>query len=233
VRESVVAIIVAAGSGSRFGADKLLAPLSGRPLLRHTLDAIAACGAVDDTILVVSPERVDEFGALVRDWGIAKVRQVCAGGARRQDSVFNGLQETDAIWVVVHDGARPLVTPALIDRCLLAAAETGAAICGVPVADTLKAVTVDGLVQHTVRRAELWAAQTPQVFRRDLLSAAHELVVEDVTDDAALLERIGHPIRMVEGASWNLKVTQPDDLALAHAVLWERGTGAVGSGETW
>jgi 2-C-methyl-D-erythritol 4-phosphate cytidylyltransferase len=145
--------------------------------------------------------------------------------------VFNGLQAADSIWVVIHDAARPMVTPSLVDRCLMAAAETGAAICGVPVADTLKAVDVDGHIQYTIRRAEVWAAQTPQVFRRDLLLAAHELVVEDVTDDASMLERIGHPVRMVEGASWNLKVTQPDDLALAEGILWERGAGAVGSGQ--
>jgi 2-C-methyl-D-erythritol 4-phosphate cytidylyltransferase len=231
MRESVAAIVLAAGSSSRFGADKLLAPLAGQPLLRHTLAAMEACAVVNDTILVVSPERVDEFGALVREWGITKLRRVCAGGARRQDSVFNGLQAADSIWVVIHDAARPMVTPSLVDRCLMAAAETGAAICGVPVADTLKAVDVDGHIQYTIRRAEVWAAQTPQVFRRDLLLAAHELVVEDVTDDASMLERIGHPVRMVEGASWNLKVTQPDDLALAEGILWERGAGAVGSGQ--
>lgn len=225
MRESVAAIILAAGSSSRFGTDKLLAPLAGRPLLRYTLEVIEACVVINDTILVVSPERVDEFGALARDWGLTKLRQTCVGGRRRQDSVFNGLKATDSIWVVVHDGARPLVTPSLIDRCLLAAAETGAAICGFPVADTLKAVSSDGRIEHTVPRSEVWAAQTPQVFRRDLLFAAHELVMEDVTDDAAMLERIGHPVRIVEGAPWNLKVTQPDDLALAEGIIGQRLTG--------
>jgi 2-C-methyl-D-erythritol 4-phosphate cytidylyltransferase len=230
VAERVSAIVLAAGASRRFGGDKLLAPLGGQPLLRQTLASFEMAAAISDLVLVVSPDRLDDFRVLCGAWQVGKLRTVCAGGARRRDSVYNGIRATDADWVLVHDGARPLVTPALIDRCIGAALETGAAICGVPVADTLKVVNRDGLIERTVPREGLWAAQTPQVFRRTLLLAAHAEHQEDVTDDAALLERMGYPVWVVEGAPWNIKVTRADDLALAEAILWERGkTEAVGA----
>ena len=223
---TVAAVVLAAGHSRRFGADKLLTPLRGRPLLRYTLAAFEASAAVNEVILVVAPERVAAFRARVRHWRLGKLRAVCPGGERRRDSVYDGLAATGAAWVIVHDGARPFVTPALIERCLTAAEVTGAAVCGVPVVDTLKAVSGTGLIQRTVPREGTWAVQTPQVFRRDLLCAAHQQITEDVTDDAALLERLGHPVRMVEGESWNLKVTHPCDLELAAAVLRQRAAGS-------
>jgi len=142
------------------------------------------------------------------------------GGERRRDSVRAGLDAlADCDYVVVHDGARPLVTKALIDAALAGARETGAALCAVPVSDTVKRTDDAGLVRSTVSRAGLWLAQTPQAFRTELLLRAHEATEIDATDDAALVELLGEPVRVVMGSPRNLKVTTPADLRLAEALL--------------
>jgi 2-C-methyl-D-erythritol 4-phosphate cytidylyltransferase len=147
------------------------------------------------------------------------VSAVCPGGPRRRDSVRLGLEALgECRWVVVHDGARPLVTAALIEAGLAAAAETGAAIAAVPLADTLKDVAEDGLIRRTLDRRNLWAAQTPQVFDYDLLREAHRLAEGDATDDAALVEALGRRVKVFPGSPRNLKVTTAADLALAQAL---------------
>lgn len=218
---NVGAVIVAAGRGSRMaGVDKLLAPLASRPLLAHTLAAFQACPSVERVTLVMARGRLEEGRDLVRAHGFDKVAAVCEGGEHRQDSARAGLEALGACrWVVVHDGARPLVTPRLIEDGLAAAHETGAAICAVPLSDTLKQVTASGEVERTLERQGLWLAQTPQVFRYDLLLEAHSRATAEATDDAALVEAMGGRVRVYMGSPRNIKVTTPEDLALVRAML--------------
>jgi len=223
--ESVGAIIAAAGRSQRFGeGDKLFAPLAGRPLIAHALMAFEVCRAVQRVVLVLAEENLERGCHLVDAAGFDKVVAVCAGGPRRQDSVRLGLEALgECRWVVVHDGARPLVTAALIEAGLAAAAETGAAIAALPLADTVKEVAADGLVRQTLNRGEFWAAQTPQVFGYDLLQQAHRRAQGEATDDAALVEALGQRVKVFPGSPRNLKVTTAADLALAAALLVEGG----------
>jgi len=225
--ESVGAIIAAAGRGRRFGeGDKLFAPLAGRPLIAHTLMAFEVCRAVDTVVLVLAEENLERGCHLVDAAGFDKVAVICPGGPRRQDSVRMGLEALpECRWVVVHDGARPLVTAALIEAGLAAAAETGAAIAAVPLADTLKEATEDGLVTRTLDRRNLWAAQTPQVFDCELLREAHRRAEGEATDDAALVEALDRRVKVFPGSPRNLKVTTAADLALAQALLAQGGEG--------
>lgn len=221
----VGAVVVAAGGSQRMGgADKVFAPLLGRPLVAYSLDALEACPLVDEIVLVLSAGNLERGRGLVRDCGWRKARHVCQGGARRQDSVRSGLAalSPDVRWVVIHDGARPCVTSDIVERGLEAALETGAAVAAVPVADTIKVVGPEGHVRETPPRAELYAAQTPQVFLRDLLLRAHQASDADATDDAAVVERLGHRVRVFPGAPSNIKVTTPTDLAVAEALLRSR-----------
>ena len=225
--QSVGAIIAAAGRGRRFGeGDKLFAPLAGRPLIAHTLIAFEVCRLIDTVVLVLTEENLERACRLVDAAGFDKVAVICPGGPRRQDSVRLGLEALgECRWVVVHDGARPLVTAALIEAGLAAAAETGAAIAAVPLADTLKEAADDGLVRRTLDRRNLWAAQTPQVFDYELLREAHRQADGEVPDDAALVEALGRRVKVFPGSARNLKVTTAADLALAQALLAEVGEG--------
>ena len=223
-------ILVAAGRGARFGRDKLWEPLGGRPVLAHALAALAA-PPVARLALVVASERLREARALTDELAQAGSLPavVVPGGARRQDSVRNGLSALGPCeWVAVHDAARPFVTQALLQRTLAAAQATGAAVAAVPLTDTVKRVQA-GIVVETLTRAELWAVQTPQVFRTSLLARAHREATDEVTDDATLVERGGGQIGVAEGAYDNIKITTPEDLALAGWILARRQeTGARG-----
>jgi len=225
--ESVGAIIAAAGRGQRFGeGDKLFAPLAGRPLIAHTLMAFEVCQAVNTVVLVLAEENLERGCRLVDTTGFDKVAVICPGGPRRQDSVRLGLEALpECRWVVVHDGARPLVSATLIEAGLAAAAEMGAAIAAVPLADTLKEVTGGGLITRTLDRRNLWAAQTPQVFDYELLREAHGRAQGEVTDDAALVEALGRRVRVFPGSPRNLKVTTAADLALAQTLVAQGGEG--------
>ena len=242
--DTVGAVIVAAGSGSRMrgpstlrlrsgqagsgqALDKLFAPLGGRPLLARALQAFQGSPLVERIVLVLSAANVERGRALAAEEGIDKLTAVCEGGPRRQDSVRLGLEALGPCdWVLVHDGARPLVTAELIERGLGAARETGAAVPALPVADTVKLATAEGTVEQTLDRSRLWAAQTPEVFRYDLLLRAHREVTTEVTDDAAMLEALGLPVKLFEGSAANIKVTTPQDLRLAEALL-EAGAASV------
>lgn len=217
------AIIAAAGRSERSGAiDKLWAPLAGRPLIAWTLAAFEACSAIDRIVLVVAADAVGPAEALVSDQGFSKVAHVITGGTTRQASVRTGIDTLAGCdLVAVHDGARPLVTPELIATTVAAARETGAACLAIPAQDTPKEVAGDRIVR-TLDRSRLWLAQTPQAFRYDLLLAAHERSEGGSTDDARLIEALGLDVRVILGSPLNLKVTTPDDLKLAEALLAAR-----------
>ena len=224
---TVGAIVVAAGESRRMaGKDKIFAPLMGRPLIWYSLNTFDNAPQIDAIVLALSRENVERGWALVRDNGWHKVRDVCPGGQRRQDSVRNGLDRLhDTQWIIVHDGARPFLDEGLIATGLAEAEHTGAALAAVPVKDTIKCAGADLLVTDTLQRDGLWAAQTPQVFRRDLLAEAHRRVSEDVSDDASMIERIGGKVRIFPGSPSNIKVTTPEDLLIAEVIVRARESG--------
>ena len=227
----VTAIVPAAGSGSRFGGavPKQYLTLCGLPLLAWTLKALAASGRVDCLILVTPPGQETRCREeILRPSGL-DVDVLVSGGADRQASVCAGLAAAPAATeiIVVHDGARPLVTPELVRAAVDAAAAGGGAVVAVPVTDTIKVADPEGRVAETLPRGRLWAAQTPQVFRADWLREAHARALADGyrgTDDSVLVERLGHPVRLVPGSPENLKVTTTTDLAQAERILRTRMT---------
>jgi len=222
-KEKVGAVIVAAGKSERMGnVDKMFALLGGQPLLLRATQPFQQCPQIDQVVVVVSGERETHCRHLVAGPEWSKVSDVCLGGRRRQDSVAEGLKHlTDCAWVVIHDGARPLVTVDLIERGLKAARETGAAIAAVPVTDTIKVSDDGGTVVETPPRQYLWAVQTPQIFTLEIISEAYQNADEDVTDSSSLVERLGHKVKLYMGAYDNIKITTPADLALAE-ILWQQ-----------
>lgn len=232
----IAAIVPAAGAGVRMEADrpKQFRPLGDRPLLVHTLQRLSDSPLIETVVVVVPADWVAKARSeLIEPYGLAKVGAVVAGGAERQDSVAAGLEalgpEVDL--VVVHDGVRPFVTEAMIADVVEAARATGAAVAAIPVAETVKRVA-DGAVVETVSRDGLYRVQTPQAFRREVLAEALERArAEGVvgTDEAALVERFGRPVRVVAGSAVNLKVTSPEDWSLAESILSSLGRSASAS----
>jgi len=222
-QQKVGAVIAAAGSSRRMGgADKVFALLGGKPILAPVVNAFQGCNHVDQIVVVLSEQNLERGQQLVAEQGWSKVSDVCAGGRRRQDSVAAGLKRlSNCDWVVIHDGARPLVTADLINRGLEAAKETGAAVAAVPITDTIKVAGDDRFVQQTLLRRNLWAVQTPQVFRFDIIAEAYRQTKGEATDDASLIEQLGYRVKIYMGSYDNIKITTPDDLALAE-VLWQK-----------
>lgn len=221
---NVDAVVVAAGRGERFGSsEKLLADVGGRPVLAWSLSALAAAPSVGRIVLVARNDDVARVAATAAGLaGDARLR-VVRGGPRRRDSVAAGLAACTTEYVLIHDGARPFVTVELIEACIAAAAGRPGAIAAVPVTDTIKVVGEDGTIAEHPDRRHLWAAQTPQVVRRELWLAAAMADDADATDDAAMLARLGHRCRVVEGDRSNIKVTYPIDVAIARAIAaWRR-----------
>ena len=223
-RERVGAVVVAAGQSARMtGLDKVFHLIAGLPLLAHSVNALEASPAIYRIALVLSAPRVAEGQELVIDRGWRKITAVCPGGQRRQDSVQAGLAHLeDCQWVVVHDGARPCLTPGLVQRGIDAARETGAAVAAVPSKDTIKVVSGNGIVESTPDRRKLWAVQTPQTFRRDLLLSAHRHLQGDFTDDASMIEALGGHVKVHLGSYENIKVTTPEDLPIVEQWLSAR-----------
>ena len=219
-----VMLVVAAGSSTRMGQPKQHILLEGKPVLLHTLLALQAVDSIDELLLVTRPEDIRHFTALAAEAGVTKLKTAVPGGSTRQQSVANGLAALppQTTLVGIHDGARPLIAPETVAAVIATAARTGAAAVAVPVKDTLKRTDDSGIVLDTPDRAHLWRVQTPQVFSRDALCAAMDAALaagRDFTDDCQLMEQAGHPVQLVPGQDTNLKLTTPEDIRLAQAMM--------------
>ena len=224
----VSAVIVAAGSSRRMGFDKLFAPLRGRPVIAYSIDAFERTPEITEIILVTREEQKARLEALIASEGWTKVGRVAEGGAERHLSVWNGLQAVNgrASHVAIHDGARPLTTPAVIRQCLELARRTGAACVAAPIPDTVKRASSEGIVVDSVERAGLWAMQTPQIFSTPIILQAYAAIMSaggSVTDEVSAVQRMGVNIALLRNDEWNFKITIPRDLALAEHVLASRG----------
>ena len=219
--ERVGAVIPAAGKSQRMaGVDKIFAPLAGKPLLSYTLEVFQECPSIHQIVVVLNEASLGQGEKLVQ--GYSKVMALCPGGERRCDSVEEGLKRLkDCQWVVIHDGARPCLCPDLIERGLWEARKTGAAIAALPVKETIKLVG-GGVIKQTPPRESLWVAQTPQVFQFDIIIEAYHRGKREATDDAALVEALGYKVKVYMGSYDNIKVTTPEDLALAEVILTRR-----------
>ncbi|MEI8351426.1 MAG: 2-C-methyl-D-erythritol 4-phosphate cytidylyltransferase [bacterium] len=222
----IYGIIVAAGKSERMGpdVDKAFLSVGTRPVLSYSLRAFEQCPLIDGVILVVRKDRVESARSMVQMFGYAKVRAVVAGGASRQASVMNGLAELgDEVKIVaVHDGARPCVTPGLIEETIKSAKRCGSGVAAVKVTDTIKEVDRGTLVSRTVDREKLWSVQTPQTFRVDWLNKAYAHTVKkklSMTDEASAVEAIGEAVHLVPSVAVNIKITNPLDLSLAAMIL--------------
>lgn len=219
------AVVLAAGESSRMqGIDKIYYPLGGVPLVWHSIAAFLSHPMIEDIVLVTSASNMGQAVEVIEENGASGVVKLCEGGERRQDSVHRGLQLLDDCeYIVVHDGARPFVSADIIDKGIAASKEHGAAVAAVPVKDTIKMSDkiLDGehTVAQTLPRDRLWAVQTPQIFRASLLAEAHRRVSHRVTDDASMVEAIGNPVRLFHGSYYNIKVTTPEDLLFANAIV--------------
>ena len=222
-----VAIVPAAGSGNRMGRElsKQYLSLGRMPILVHTLKVFEECPLVDALLVIVPPPDIEVVrNTVLAPWKLKKVAGIIPGGKERQDSVRAGIEalDADAGIVIIHDAVRPFITIELISQCIRAAGEAGAVTVGVPVKDTVKEVAPDGRVVRTCDRSLMWLTQTPQAFRRDIIESAHRAAVRDGfrgTDDTSLVERLGIAVRMIRGDDYNIKITTPEDLVIAEALL--------------
>lgn len=227
-RLRTLAIIPSAGMGRRMGSlKKNYLMLLGKPVLARTIEQFESSGMVDSIVLVVPPSG-EEFcrAGIVEAYGFKKVARIVPGGAERQDSVENGLRAAGRAFdiVLVHDGARPLVTVEIIENTIRAAAGCGAAIAAVPVKDTIKEAG-GGFIVATLPREALLSVQTPQAFSLSVLEEAFSRAKEDGftgTDESSLVERTGRPVKAVQGSYENIKITTPEDLAIAECILKRR-----------
>ncbi len=228
----VVAIVPAAGYGERFGSEvpKQFMPLRGIPVLIRTLQRIAHVPEVAAIVVAVPEGWLDWCHRLCYEHGLSRGVHLLTGGEERQDSVARALQTEEvgrAEYVLVHDAVRPFASVELFQRVLAAARQHGAAVPGLPPAETVKEATADGFVRQTLPRERLRLIQTPQAFRRELLQQAYSAAARHglrATDDAALVEALGHPVAIVEGMRENLKITYPSDWALAELVVCSEGS---------
>jgi 2-C-methyl-D-erythritol 4-phosphate cytidylyltransferase len=225
----VTAIVLAAGRSTRMGGgpNKQFIELCGKPLIYYSLAAFEACPNIEAIILVRRPDYAEQAEQVVREFGFKKVAALTDGGVERQNSVWSGLQKCDPATdiVAVHDGARPLLTHALIESTIISVQAHGTGIAATKVVDTIKEANDDKTVIRTVDRTKLWAVQTPQTVRFSLLREAYTNVFLKkmvVTDEAAAIESLGQKVHLVETPFLNLKITTPADLAIAEALLRQR-----------
>ncbi len=221
---NVGCIIVAAGISQRMdGIDKIFAPLAGKPLIAHTIEVFQKSSAIQQIVLALNKNNLAQGQKLLNEFRWSKVTRLYIGGECRQDSVARGLPFLlDCPWVIIHDGSRPCLSSDLIEKGLICARETGAAIAAVPVTETIKMVNSNFNIKETPDRKSLWVAQTPQIFRRDIITAAHKQAASyhgESTDDAALVEILGYEVKIYHGSYDNIKITTVRDLALAEIIL--------------
>ncbi len=216
------AVIVAAGTASRMGGiDKVMADLGGMPMICRTLNAFAQCEEIDEIVVVTRQDLISKVESLCKE--ISKVKAVVAGGNTRAASVEAGLDalSDDVVFAAIHDGARPLISESVIVRTLQAAREMGAAAPAIAVKDTIK-VSCNGMITSTPKRDTLRAVQTPQIFSRELLKKAlQQSDCAEITDDCSAVEKLEHPVRLVDGDERNIKITTPMDLKIAEMLLEE------------
>jgi 2-C-methyl-D-erythritol 4-phosphate cytidylyltransferase len=227
---NATAIVLAAGEGRRIGGEvpKAFLEIGGRPLVLRTLDRMFSARSVEMVVLVVAAQQRERCKSLLRSDAALRDRRwaLKTGGATRQESARRGLERvaSHADIVLIHDAARPFVSAGLIERCIEAAAEKGAVVAGLPARDTIKSVSPEHWIQSTPDRSALWEIQTPQAFKRELIVAAHERAAREgvqVTDDAMVVERTGTPVYVLEGERTNFKITVPQDVWLAEALIRE------------
>lgn len=224
-QQKVGAVIVAAGSSQRMGeVDKVSTSIGGRPVLTRVIDVFQNCEPIGQIVIVAAEINIEWCRQMVAEQEWSKVTDICPGGKRRQDSVAAGLRRLKGCqWVVIHDGVRPLLAEDLIHRGLAEAEETGAAAAAVPITDTIKLADNDRLVLQTQPRHNLWAVQTPQVFRFDIISEAYHQAKDDATDDASLVEKLGYRVKLYMGSYENIKITTPEDLIMAEVLCNKHG----------
>ena len=220
------AVIAAAGSSTRMGEDKIMLALDGEPVIVHTIRALERCSQISEIVIVTREALLVPLAQLCKDYSFTKVSKIIRGGASRTESVFLGVSEVscDPKLIAIHDGARPFVSPKVVEDAVAQAERTGAAVPALPVKDTIKQAA-DGLVERTVDRSVLYAVQTPQVFDADLIRAALKKAMEDkaeITDDCSAVERLGMKVTLTAGSEENFKLTTRGDLLLAQALLWMR-----------
>ena len=221
---SASVLIVAAGKGTRMRSQekKQFLALLGKPVLAWTVDVFEGMNEIREIVIVASEDDHYRINLYREQFGWTKVSAVVIGGRERQDSVLNGLKQVTSEWVLVHDAVRPLVEPDAVRRCMQAALLHSGAVLAVPVKDTIKIVSAGGRIEHTPDRSTLWAMHTPQVFRLEELLSASLQAIENgwiVTDDASVMERVGATIVVVQDDERNIKLTTPEDLAIAEKWL--------------
>lgn len=221
------AVIVAAGSSRRMGADKLFLDMAGVPVLVRTLLQFQACSQIDEIIIVTREDKLEEVAEDCKKFGITKATKILQGGKERLESSAAGVFEADrhSGYIAISDGARPLITPELIAACVEAAKKYGAAAPAVAVKDTIKSA-VDGVVTGTPDRSTLFAIQTPQVFEADLIKGALTKAIREqipITDDCSAVEAMGYPVHLIPGDYQNIKITTQEDLIISQAFLAAKG----------
>lgn len=222
-KSGCTAVIVAAGSSRRMGADKLFLPMAGVPVIVRTLLQFQECSAIDEIIVVTREDKLVEVANLCKQFGITKATKILQGGKERVESSAAGVFEASrhSGYIAISDGARPFVTPELIAATVDAARKYGAAAPAVPVKDTIKTAE-NGVVTGTPDRSKLFAIQTPQVFEADLIKGALTKAMRDgtvVTDDCSAVEAMGYPVHLIEGSYRNLKITTQEDMIVSQAYL--------------
>lgn len=233
MNNKVIAVVPSAGAGRRFGGaiNKPFVSLLGRPIIIRTLETLAAVPGIREIVPVVKESDMDIFSEMLDQYSVSRVRRIVPGGKERQDSVFNGLSVIDdhECIVLVHDGARPLIEPTVIEEAIEKLEGYDGVVVGAPVKDTIKEVRED-IIAGTLQRELLWQVQTPQIFRFETIYDAYQKARQESflsTDDSALVERYGGRIRMVRGHYTNIKITTPEDLQIAELLLRQRGNSIV------